>query len=88
MEGLIRSPDISAVNEEDEDDDWQDFVTDDEDDICQFRSGKEALSEGRRFQPFVEFLDFQPNLSDDKLDIKVDVSQQSVLLTSSTTEVS
>ncbi|ODM97157.1 hypothetical protein Ocin01_09527 [Orchesella cincta] len=86
MEGLTRSADSSSGVEEDDDEDWKDFVTDDEDDICQYRSGKEALSEGKRFQPFADFLDFQPNLSDDKLDMKVDVSQQSVLLTAAPSE--
>ncbi|CAL8125089.1 unnamed protein product [Orchesella dallaii] len=87
MEGLTRSADTStATGEEEDEEDWKDFVTDDEDDICQYRSGKEALLEGTRFRPFADFMDFQPNLSDDKLDMKVDVSQQSVLLTASPSE--
>lgn len=61
----------------------KEFMTEDEEDITVYRSGKDLLFEGRDYQPFSQFLDFQMTLSEDKLDMKVDKSQSSILLSDS-----
>lgn len=82
----ITTDKLGMPQEPTEEEIMKEFVTDDEDDFVNYRTGKELLFEGRNYKAFERYLDFQSTLSDDKLDTKVDKSQQNMLLPAKSTQ--
>lgn len=88
MESFSKSPEESTYTsvglppgegEVDDDAFLKEFLSEEDEEVSQYRTGKDYLFGGQKFQAFQEFLDFHSSLSEDKLDIKVDKSQQSML---------